>query len=651
MNRNPVFATKGGAWSPSESDRQRSRLLAAIRRWGLRDLEDMQDVAIGNPEWFWRAVVSDLDIAFTEPFEEVRDTSNGVPFPRWFVGGTLNAATLCCLRHADGLNSGKNAVVYEGDSGQCRALTYGELNVEVRRFAANLARLGVGRGDRIVLFLPVVPEAVVAFLGCAMIGAISVPAFSGYGVETLAARLRASEAVVLVTADGTTRKGRRIPLKDTADEALGSAPSVRHVVVVRHIGEGASMQEGRDIYWDDLDRDPDSVEVVAMGSNDPLTIIYTSGTTGAPKGIVHSHAGFAVKAAVDFAYGFDVHAEDVIAWIADMGWMLGPLLIMGGLQLGATIVLTEGVPDYPSPHRIWEIAARHSVTLQGLAPTAARSLMAVGNGPQTDLPSIRAFASTGESWDERTWRWLFEEVGQSRRPIINYTGGTETGGGILIAYPFLPMEPAGFNGPLPGMDVAVLDQGGGPVVGQIGELAVLNTWPGMTHGFWRDRDRYLETYWQQFDGVWVHGDLVSVNEFGNWYLYGRSDDTIKVSGRRIGPAEIEAGLLKDSRITETAVIGAPDERHGQRIVAFVVLRDDNADFDDIAATAARNVGRSFTPTLLSVASLPRTKNGKIMRGAIRSRHLGLPLGDLSALDPSTPLEDIPVYKNKEDYKR
>jgi acetyl-CoA synthetase len=612
-------------------------------------MADLHARSVQDPEWFWRAVVEDLGITFRTPFTAVLDDSAGKEFPRWFVGGTLNAAELCSHRHAVGPNADRAAVVYEGDAGQCRFLTYAELDVQVRRFAANLVQLGVGRGDRVVLFLPVVPEATVAFLGCAMIGAIVVPAFSGYGAEGLATRLRDSGAVVLVTADGTTRRTKVVPMKATADEALESAPAVRHVVVVRHLDNGAPMRPGRDVFFDALDSDPPAVQTAEMDANDPLTIIYTSGTTGAPKGIVHSHAGFAVKAAVDFGYGFDVHDDDVIAWIADMGWMLGPLLIMGGLQLGATVVMVEGVPTHPTTDRLWRIAGRHGVTFQGIAPTAARAVRAAApsdtaaDGGAAGLERVRAFASTGEAWDDPTWQWLFETIGDRRRPIINYSGGTETGGGILVSYPFLPSEPASFNGPLPGMDVTVLDEAGEPVVGQIGELAVRNSWPGMTHAFWQDRDRYLETYWNRWPGVWQHGDLASVDAVGTWRIHGRSDDTIKVSGRRVGPAEIEAALLKDNRIVEAAVVGVPDEQRGQRVVAFVVLRDGDldADRDDLVAVAVHNAGRSFAPTVHVVRTLPKTKNGKIMRRAVRARHLGDPTGDLSALDPNTPLEDIP----------
>jgi acetyl-CoA synthetase len=613
-----------------------------MTRWGYGSLEELQAASVDDPEGFWRLATEDLGVEFTTPYHQVLDESVGRPFPHWFVGGHINAATLCTRRHAErGLGS-KEAVVYEGDSGQRRSLTYAELDLAVRTFAAQLVQLGVRRGDRVVLFLPVTPEATVAFFACAMIGAVSVPSFTGFGADAVATRIRVSEAVAVVTADGTTRRGKVVPLKPVADEAVASTTTVRSVVVLRHLRTQVAMTEGRDVYWDELDPEPPPVETADTESNDPLTIIYTSGTTGAPKGIVHSHAGLLVKAAGDFAYGFDIHDDDVVAWIVDIGWMLGPLLMMGVLQLGATLVLTEGVPDHPTPDRLWDVANRNQVTFQGIAPTAARLLMGYGEENWGSLDSVKAFASTGEAWDDRTWHWLFEEVGESRRPIVNYSGGTETGGGILVGYRFLPMTPSCFNGPLPGMDVCVSDPDGQPVVGQIGELTVHNTWPGMTHSFWEDRDRYLETYWSHWDDVWLHGDLASVDENGYWVLHGRSDDTIKVSGRRVGPAEIETALLVDTRIAEAAAVGVPDAQRGQRIVAFVVPHDADVDLDDLTASAVGNVGRSFAPALVLVRTLPKTKNGKIMRRAIRARYLGTPVGDMSSLDPATPLENIPT---------
>ncbi|WP_306361782.1 AMP-binding protein [Nocardia sp. CC227C] len=639
------------AWVPDEQIRERSRLLAAMRAWGFGDdaaaVAALNERAIAEPEWFWRAATTDLGVDFSVPFDRVVDNSAGKPFPRWFTGGGVNIAQLAAHRHAQGPAADRLAVVYEGDEGERRTLTFAELDAQVRRFAANLTQLGVRRGDRVVLFMPVVPEAAVAFLAIAMIGAVSVPTFSGYASDALATRLQDSEAVLLVTADGTTRRGKRVELKATADAALESAPTVAKVVVVRHLGTEVPMRAGRDVYYDELDADPAPVPTADTESNDPLTIVYTSGTTGRPKGIVHSHGGFAVKTAVDFGYGFDVHEGDVVSWITDLGWLVGPMLMTGPLQLGATIVMIEGLPTHPTAHRMWEIIERNGVTVAGIAPTAARALKAAGEAITHAMPSLRTFVSTGEAWDEPTWWWLFSEVGGGTRPIVNYSGGTEVGGGILIGYPFLPAAPAAFTGALPGVDAAVFGENGQSVVGEIGELVVRNTFPGMTHAFWQDRDRYLDTYWNQWDGVWVHGDLASLDDQGMWRIHGRSDDTIKLSGRRVGPAEIEAALLRDNRIAEVAVIGVPDELRGQRAVAFAVLRSTGQTPEDLQDTAIDNAGRSFAPSVVVVESLPKTKNGKIMRRAIRSRYLGAPPGDMSSLDPATPLEAIPVSAGDE----
>ncbi|MFT3660741.1 MAG: AMP-binding protein [Gordonia sp. (in: high G+C Gram-positive bacteria)] len=629
-------------WTPPDEVVGRSRLLAAMRTWGYDSLADVHRALVDEPERFWRDAVRDLDIEFETPFERVLDDGDGKPFPKWFVGGRINLATLCSARHAAGPRADKTALIYEGDGGRRRELTYAELDARVQCLAANLAALGVRRGDRVVLFLPIVPEAAIAYLACAMLGAVSVPAFSGYGADAVATRLVDSGATVLITADGSTRRGRTVPMKETADEAMDLAGGiVKTCIVVRNVGNDVATTAGRDVYHDELDPHPAPVETASTESNDPVTIVYTSGTTGRPKGIVHSHGGFAVKAAVDFAYGFDIHDDDVVAWIADMGWLLGPLLISAVLQLGATLVLTEGVPTYPTPNRLWEIAERNGVTFQGIAPTAARALKAAGDDPGADLSTVRTFASTGEAWDEPTWHWLFDTIGEGRRPVVNYSGGTEIGGGIAVSYPFLPMEPASFNAPMLGIDLAVLNDDAEPVIGEVGEICVLNTSPGMTHSFWKDRERYLETYWSRWDGVWVHGDLASVDARGTWRIHGRSDDTLKVSGRRVGPGEIEASMLVDRRIVEAAVIGVPDEQRGQRVVGFVVPADPDAVHADIAAEAERNVGRAFAPTVHVVASLPKTKNGKVMRRALRARYLGRDPGDLSSLDPATPLEAIP----------
>jgi len=499
----------------------------------------------------------------------------------------------------------------------------------------------------VTLFMPPIPEATVAVLGCAKIGAIVVPAFSGYGSDALATRLQASESSLLVTVDSTTRRGKTVAMKATADAAAALSPSLRHMLVVRSGGHDAPLQAGRDHAWDELPAMAGgrSVPTEALDPNDPLFIIYTSGTTGAPKGIVHSHAGLLLKTAIDLGYAFDIQEDDVIAWIADLGWMLGPLLITGGLHLGATLVLIEGVPDHPRPDRLWKIAERNRATFFGISPTAARGLRAATNGarPEADLSSLRAFASTGEAWDVPTWHWLFETVGGKRLPILNYCGGTEVGGGMLSGYTIAPQAPASFSGPLPGMDVDVFGADGQPT-SDIGEIVVLNTWPGMAHSFWRDDPRFLATYWERWPDVWVHGDLASIDDTGTWHIHGRSDDTLKIGGRRVGPAEIESALVAQPGVAEAGVIGAPHEVKGQVAVAFVVPRPGAAlDKAELMQSMIAAVGKGMLPEEMHIVNaLPKTKNGKILRRAIRARYLGDPVGDMSSLDPATPLESIPV---------
>ena len=637
-------------WRPGPEHIARSRLAAAMKRWGFNTLEEFHTASVDKPDWFWPAAAEDLEIPLRGTIRTVRNEADGRVFPRWFEGAHLNVVWSCVDRHAaDPVQAAREAVVYEGDSGQRRSLTFAELKQQVDRFAAGLQRLGVVKGDRVALFMPPLPEAAVAILGSAKIGAVVVPAFSGYGSEPLATRLRSAEAKILVTTDSTTRRGKTVEMKAIADGAAALSPSVEHLVVIRSSGDTVTMQPGRDHWWNDMAAPfaPGATvpDAVALDPNDSLFIIFTSGTTGEPKGIVHSHIGYLLKSSIDFGYAFDAQPDDTIAWIADMGWMLGPLMVIGGLHCGSTLVLIEGIPDYPEPDRMWRIVERNRATVMGIAPTAARGLRARSDGgrPAPDLCSLRAFASTGEAWDDPTWHWLFETVGQSRLPILNYSGGTETGGGILSCYTIAPQAPASFSGPLPGMDVDVFDAAGQPT-SDIGELVVRNTWPGMTHSFWRARERYLGTYWSRWPNVWLHGDLASVGSDGYWHIHGRSDDTLKIGGRRVGPAEIESALVAQPGVAEAAVIGVPDDIKGQQVVAFVVARTDAANLqgDDLIAAVTKMIGKAMAPSQIHIVpGLPKTRNGKIMRRAIRARHLGEPLGDLSGHDPLTPLDLIP----------
>lgn len=648
MKGRPSFGRgEAAVWQPTPAHIARSRLAAAMKRWGFDRMEDFHRASVDRPDWFWPAAAEDLGIPLRGQVHKVCDEAAGRLFPRWFTGMTLNIVDSCVDRHAaDPAQATRTALTCECDNGARRSVTFAELKTEVDRFAAGLQRLGVGKGDRVALFMPPLPEAAVVILGSAKIGAVVVPSFSGYGSESLATRLQASEAKVLVTVDGTTRRGKPVAMKQIAEGAMALSPSVQHLVVVPHAGGPVPMVAGRDHAWREVAAPLNGAVPApeALDPNHPLFIIYTSGTTGLPKGIVHSHLGYLLKSSIDFGYAFDLQPGDVLGWIADMGWMLGPLMVVGGLQCGAGLVTIEGLPDYPEPDRLWRIVERNRVTVQGIAPTAARGLRSRDvDGRALDLSSLRAFASTGEAWDEPSWHWLFEQVGGKRLPILNYSGGTETGGGIMSCYTMLPQSAASFCGPLPGMDVDVFDADARATT-DIGELVVLNTWPGMAHSFWKDDARYLDTYWSRWPDVWVHGDLCSIDADGYWHVHGRSDDTLKVGGRRVGPAEIESALVTQDGVAEAAVIGVPDEMKGQAIVAFVVAKPGaTVQAEGLIAGVTGLIGKAMAPSKVHVVpGLPKTRNGKIMRRAIRSRHLGQPLGDLSAHDPLTPLDQIPT---------
>lgn len=650
MTRSIFGSDTAAVWRPNENHLTRSRLAAAMRRWGFDSLPALHAASVQQPDWFWAEAAADLGLALQGNLDPVRDVSGGHEFPQWFPNATYNVVWGCVDRHAaDPAQAARPAFVYEADSGARRVLTFAEMKREVDVFAAAMRKLGLHKGDRVALFMPPCVEAAVALLGAAKIGAILVPAFSGYGPDPLAARVQASAAKVIVTVDSTTRRGKKNPMKDVASAAAVNCPTVESVIVVRLSGESVEMESGRDYWWHELTGavtdEAAAQPAEPCNPNDPLLIMYTSGTTGAPKGIVHSHFGYVMKSAVDFGYAFDVQGDDAVAWISDMGWMVGPQLVFGMLHLGATTVLVEGLPDYPEADRIWRIVERNRVTLLGVAPTAIRGLKSKWDGQPiaADLSSLRAFASTGEAWDEPSWQWLFNEVGGARLPILNYSGGTEVGGGILSCYTIAPQSPASFSGPLLGLDVDVFD-GNGQSTDEIGEIVIRNTWPGMAHGFWGDRERYLDTYWSRWDKVWVHGDLSSVSEEGYWYIHGRSDDTLKIGGRRVGPSEIESALVAQG-LVEAAAIGVPDEVRGQSIVGFVVAREDAAPVTSEALIEAvsKVLGKAMAPSRIHfVAGLPKTRNGKIMRRAIRARYLGDPPGDLSSHDPLTPLEHIPT---------
>jgi acetyl-CoA synthetase len=635
------------AWRPTAETIARSRLTAFMRRHGLADLPALLERSVAEPDWFWPAVFDDLGIEFYEPYTRVVDLSRGPAWPTWCVGARLNIVHNCLDKWAGTPTDSRPAIHCEGEEGITRTLTYAELRAATNKCANALRSLGVGPGDRVALFLPMGPELAAAFFAIVKIGAVVLPLFSGYGAEAVAARLQDAEASVLITADGFWRRGQRVAMKAVADEAVASAPSVRHVIVVSRLGEAAALQP-RDRLWSALvDTQPDTADTARTSAEDPLMLIYTSGTTGRPKGAVHTHCGFPIKSAQDMAHCFDVQPGDTMYWVSDIGWMMGPWLLFGMTLLGGTAVLYDGALDHPGPDRLWALVERHRVNILGVSPTLIRALMKHGDAPVRahDVSSLRILGSTGEPWNPEPWRWLFDTAGGGRVPIINYSGGTEVSGGLVGGNVITPLKPAAFAGPPPGIAADVVDDQGRSVRNRVGELVVRAPWIGMTRGFWRDPDRYEQTYWARFPGVWVHGDWAVIDDDGLWYILGRSDDTIKIAGKRLGPAEVESVLVEHPAVLEAAAIGVPDEMKGQALVCFCVLRSGHdagpALERELTALVASRLGKPLKPAaVLFVTDLPKTRNAKVMRRVIRAAYIGDPAGDLSSLENPAAVDAI-----------
>jgi acetyl-CoA synthetase len=628
-------------WQPTIEGIERARITRFLRQNGLPDLEALQAKALADPAWFWGAVVRDLEIAWFEPPTQILDLSEGVPWAKWFRGARMNLAYECIDKWVERGLGESPAVLWEGEEGATRTWSYRELQAETNRVANALQALGVGPGDRVGIFLPMLPETVATVMAVARIGAIFTPIFSGFAPAAAAARLHDAGVKLLVTADGYYRRGKAVDMKAVADEAVAGAPSVQAVLVVRRTGIPVSWTPGRDFWYDQIvPVQPATAVTAKLDPETPLMIIYTSGTTGRPKGALHVQGGFPIKGAQDMAHLFDVGPGDRMHWFTDLGWMMGPWLIWGTLLNGAAMCLYDGAPDFPGPDRLWALVARHRLTHLGLSPTVIRALAPHGveQPARHDLSSLRILGGTGEPWNPEPYLWFFEHVGGKRCPIINYSGGTEISGGIFGCVPTRPLKVCSFNVAVPGMGVQILDEEARPVgPGVVGELCLTAPWPGMTRGFWGDAQRYEEAYWSRFPGVWVHGDFASVDEEGFWYIHGRSDDTIKVAGKRTGPAEFESALVAHPAVVEAAAIGVPHPVKGEAVVCFAILAPgaaaDEALERALKEAVATALGKPLTPERVHfVQALPKTRNAKIMRRVIKAAYLGKALGDLSALE-------------------
>lgn len=642
--------TYGGdiVWRPTPETIQRSNLKKFMDQHGIKNFDELMSRSTSDVAWFTEAVLKFLDIKFQKPYTQVVDLSKGIAFPQWCVGGQLNIAHNCVDKHFYSAAQKRTAIIYESEEGQVRRLTYGQLYEEVNRCANMLRVHGFKKGDSIGLFMPMIPEIVIALLAIVKIGGIVLPLFSGFGVAAIVSRLNDAGAKGLITADGVFRRGQLVPMKPTADEAAAQIPTLKEMFVVRRAGNEVKMQAGRDNWWhEEMTQQSSFAELEPTSAEDPLMIIYTSGTTGKPKGAVHTHCGFPVKGAQDMAFGTDVQVGDTLYWMTDMGWMMGPWQVFGVTLIGATMFLYDGAPDYPNPDRLWKMTATHGVTVLGVSPTLIRALIKFGDDivRQHDLSKLRAFASTGEPWNPDPWMWLFKVVGNEKVPIINYSGGTEISGGIVMGNPITPLKPCAFSAPCPGIAADVFDENGKPVLNAVGELVIKAPWIGMTRGFWKDAERYKQAYWSRWENVWVHGDWAAIDNDGLWYILGRSDDTIKIAGKRVGPAEVESVLVNHPAVAEAAAIAVPDEVKGNEIVCFCVLKPKHEASEklrkELKEKVADEMGKPMKPKEIKfVKDLPKTRNAKVMRRIIRSAYLNQELGDISSLENPGAVEEI-----------
>jgi acetyl-CoA synthetase len=636
-------------WRPSDEYVERANVTRFMRAHGIATYEDLVRRSVDDIAWFWDAVVQDLGIEFFRPYTQVLDTSRGVEWSTWFGGGSVNLAHDCVDRWAE-RTPDAIAVIWEGEEGGVRRVTYRELRELSDRLANGLASLGIGEEDAVGIFLPMSPEAVVAVMACSKLGVVWLPIFSGFGSDAIATRLSDAGAKVLITADGFPRRGKQVPMKEVADEALADAPTVEHLLVWSRLGrEDLPWTERRDVRWDDLlASQPPRFETRQLDPEHPLFIAYTSGTTGKPKGAVHVHGGFLVKIAEEVAYQVDLHPGEILFWFADLGWIMGPWEIVGATALGATVFLYDGAPNVPGPDRIWDMIERHAITTLGVSPTLIRALIPAGEDEvrRHDLSSLRILASTGEPWNPEPYRWFSEVVGGGRLPIINISGGTEIGACFLSPLPITELKPCTLRGPALGMDVDVFGPDGRPVEpGAVGELVCKQPWPAMTRGIHGDPERYLETYWRRFPGVWTHGDWASIDADGFWFLHGRSDDTLSIAGKRLGPAEVESVLAGHPAVAESAAVGIPHDVKGETIWCFVVPRSEADPSEglatELADLVAQHLGKAFRPSrVLFVPELPKTRSAKIVRRAIRAIVADEDPGDISSLENPSSLEVI-----------
>ncbi|WP_180540997.1 AMP-binding protein, partial [Nevskia soli] len=535
-------------WQPTPEFARATNVWRYMQRLGFSDREEFLRYSVDNLTDFWGDLAVELSIEWFAPFTKVLDASRGVEWARWYIGAKLNIASNTLDRHVRGVRANRTAIVSESEDGTRRELTFAELAREVNQAANALRELDLQPGDRVALVMPMVADVVTVLYACFKLGLVPVLIFAGFGVGAIESRLRDSGARVVFTASHLTRRGKRLSLVEKVREAAANCPAVEHI-------------------FEELPRGSERhCASMPMDSEAPALMLYTSGTTGKPKGVVHTHAGALIQTAKEIYLAFDHQDSDRFFWLSDIGWMMGPWSIIGNHHFGGTIFMYDGAPDWPDPDRLWRTLERERITTFGVSPTLIRALMRSSDPSKFDLSALRLLGSTGEPWDDVSYRWFFEQIGGKRCPIINISGGTEIIGCFLFPLPIQPLKSCTLGAPAPGMAAEVVNSSGQPVRGETGHLVCTKPAPSMTRGIWRDPERYLKSYWSRFPGWWDHGDWASVDSDGCWFLHGRADESMNVAGRKVGPAEVEDALTSHPAVSEAAVIGVPDEVKGEAIV-------------------------------------------------------------------------------------
>ncbi len=606
---------------------------------------DFYDEAATDDEGFWANRASEL-ITWSKPWDTILEWD--LPYAKWFIGGELNVSYNCLDRHVEAGRGDKVAFHWEGEPGDSRTITYAELLGDVQRFANVLKSLGVAKGDRVNIYMPMIPEVAVAMLACARIGAAHSVVFGGFSAQALADRIIDAEATVLITADGGYRRGEVFPLKAAADDAVANAPTIQHVVVVKRGGNDVTMVDGRDHWYHELMEAADPVcPPEPMDAEQLLFLLYTSGTTGKPKGIMHTSGGYLTHVAYTHKYVFDLHPDTDIFWCtADVGWVTGhSYIIYGPLANGATQVMYEGVPNFPGNDRLWAIVEKYGVTILYTAPTAIRTFMKWGAAEpeRHDLTSLRLLGSVGEPINPEAWMWYQEHIGGGRCPIVDTWWQTETGGIMISPLPgATTTKPGSATFPLPGVTAELVDDAGVRVERGGGYLTLTRPWPGMLRGIWGDPERYVETYWSRFPGRYFAGDGAKLDDDGYLWLLGRVDDVMNVSGHRISTTEVESALVSHPSVAEAAVVGANDATTGQAIIAYVILRGGaDVGVEVLRDHVAAEIGPIAKPkTIYMTPDLPKTRSGKIMRRLLRDVAEGRNLGDTTTLADVTVVDEL-----------